>query len=168
LTVVAVDEPHRFAHVAQSVRDERKRAAEVAAARDSLAAQNVTEVEPIGYDNKKAKRLQELRPTTDDKPGTNLTPEAHATCPGHAAYIWKGWDGAETVYVCTDWRQHGHADRYDSGRSTQPSGPMNEAEEAERRRVIESNKAWVSAEVVRRTSLAEVAHPRAAPAAAAA
>lgn len=168
LTAVAVEEPSGFAHAAQRARDARQRAAEVAAAREALAAESVTEVEPVSYTDKKAKRLKELRPTAQDKGGTDLTPEAHATCPGHAAFIVQGWDGVTIVYVCTNWRQHGHAERYDSASGAQRSGPMNEAEKAERRLVIENNKLWKSAEVVRRKWLADFAKRKTAPTGAAA
>lgn len=60
-------------------------------------------------------------------------------------------------YVCTDPRAHGHVGRH-SGRdagtarktSAEMSEPEREASRAQRRDVIESNKAWISAETVRR------------------
>ncbi|QUC01875.1 MULTISPECIES: ParB/RepB/Spo0J family partition protein [Cellulosimicrobium] len=162
LTAVAVKEPGRFAHEAQRARDERQRAAEVAAARETLTAQNVTEVERPDYNDAKVQHLARLKPTNDDPNGTDLTPEAHAECPGHAAYIAAQWNRVEIVYVCTNWRTHGHADRYGTT-STQRTGPMSEAEKAERKQVIENNKAWKSAETVRRTWLAEFAQRKTAP-----
>ncbi|WP_170119951.1 hypothetical protein [Branchiibius hedensis] len=60
------------------------------------------------------------------------------------------------TYVCTDAKAHGHQDRWasNSGGSTKKkAADMSEAEReaarAERRDVIESNKAWLSAETVR-------------------
>ncbi|WP_170227354.1 ParB/RepB/Spo0J family partition protein [Cellulosimicrobium cellulans] len=167
LTAVAIKDPGRFAHEAQRARDERQRAAEVAAARETLAAQNVTEVPRPDYNDAKIKRLDSLKPAADDANGTDLTVEKHAACPGHAAYILSQWQRVEVVYVCTNWRKHGHGDRYSTG-STQRSGPMSEAEKAERRQVIENNKAWKSAEVVRRKFLAEFAQRKTAPTGAAA
>ena len=63
------------------------------------------------------------------------------------------------AYVCRDYAAHGHTPRwtgYDSGsRDTAPASEAEAAEQkeaarAERKRVIENNKAWASAEVVRR------------------
>ncbi|WP_264032401.1 ParB/RepB/Spo0J family partition protein [Cellulosimicrobium sp. SH8] len=167
LTAVAVEDPNGFAHAAQRARDDRQRAAEVAAARDTLATQKVTEVPRPAYDDAKIKRLDSLKPAADDANGTDLTVDAHAECPGHAAYISAHWQRVEVVYVCTNWRKHGHGDRYGTA-STQRTGSMSEAEKAERRRVIENNKAWKSAEVVRRKWLAEFSQRKIAPTGAAA
>ncbi|MBE9924822.1 ParB N-terminal domain-containing protein [Cellulosimicrobium cellulans] len=167
LTAVAVEDPSGFAHAAQRARDDRQRAAEVAAARDTLAAQSVTEVPRPAYDDAKIKRLDSLKPAADDANGTALTVDAHAECPGHAAYISAQWQRVEVVYVCTNWRKHGHGDRHGTA-STQRTGSMSEAEKAERRRVIENNKAWKSAEVVRRKWLADFAKRKTAPTGAAA
>jgi len=60
------------------------------------------------------------------------------------------------VYVCTDPAAHGHADRYPTTLSTgRAAGPMTEAQKAERREVIANNKAWDSAETVRRDWLTQ-------------
>jgi ParB family chromosome partitioning protein len=74
------------------------------------------------------------------------------------------------VYVCTDWKRHGHASRYADtlpGTSGRVSGPMTEQDKAARREVIANNKAWESAEVVRRkwlrTFLSRKAAPKDAP-----
>lgn len=72
--------------------------------------------------------------------------------------VWRSWIGAR--YVCTDPAGHGHYDRW-SGSHTS-TGPKKvtdmddderDAARAARRDVIESNKAWASAETVRRTWL---------------
>ncbi|MFB7800862.1 ParB/RepB/Spo0J family partition protein [Isoptericola sp. NPDC056134] len=162
LTAVAVKEPGRFAHEAQRARDDRERAEQVAAAREALAAEGVSEVEAPSYDDKKVRSLSELRPSTEADHGTDLTPEAHAECPGHAAYVRSRWSSVSVVYVCTNWRTHGHGDKYASASPTK-SGPMTDEQKAERRTVIENNKAWKSAEVVRREWLAEFAKRKTAP-----
>ncbi|MGW8568651.1 ParB/RepB/Spo0J family partition protein [Isoptericola sp. NPDC055881] len=162
LTAVAVKEPGRFAHEAQRARDDRERAEQVAAAREALAAEGVAEVEAPSYDDKKVRSLSELRPSTEADHGTDLTPEAHAECPGHAAYVRSRWSSVSVVYVCTNWRTHGHGDKYASASPTK-SGPMTDEQKAERRTVIENNKAWKSAEVVRREWLAEFAKRKTAP-----
>ena len=65
-------------------------------------------------------------------------------------------DTIATIYVCTDWKTHGHLDRYGS-QTTQPvpAEPVDaeaaqEAARKQRRTVIANNKAWDSAEAVRR------------------
>jgi len=73
------------------------------------------------------------------------------------------------VYVCTDPKAHGHHDRHAaSGASTKPLvADMSEAEREqaknERRDVIESNRAWKSAETVRRDWLRQFATRKSAP-----
>lgn len=112
-----------------------------------------------------------------------ITPEAHAGCPGHAAYVvWMGRRGGEAVYVCTDPAALGHQSRVgralDTGRSgrdqedptprageteqeatqraAEAEAARKERDRAERRRVITGNKAWRAATEVRRAFLAEV------------
>jgi ParB family chromosome partitioning protein len=162
LTAVAVKEPDRFAHEAQRARDARERAQQIAAAREDLAGRGVREVDAPTYDDKKVRALGNLRLSAESERGVDLTAEAHADCPGHAAYIAERWDGVAVGYVCTDWKKHGHVDRYDSGNSSQ-SGPMTDEQKAERREVIENNRAWRSAETVRREWLAEFAKRKTAP-----
>jgi ParB family chromosome partitioning protein len=160
LTVAAVKEPDQFEHVAQRLRDQRAEAEAVAAARQTLADEGTAEVEPIGYEDRKAKRLDNLIVSAEDR--TTLTVENHRQCPGHAAYVVAGWRGVEVQYVCTDYRTHGHVDRYASG-PQRPAGPLNDEEKAARREVIENNKAWRSAETVRRDWLQTFAQRKTAP-----
>lgn len=87
-----------------------------------------------------------------------MTPEGHTGCPGHAAYLedrsrWSSTgEPVVAVYVCTDWKRYGHeslyADTLPAGSST--GGKMTDEQKAERRIVIDNNKAWDSAQVVRR------------------
>jgi ParB family transcriptional regulator, chromosome partitioning protein len=103
-------------------------------------------IERPGYDDRgSVKGLDEL---VTDK-GKQITLAGHASCPGHAAYIANDWRGPRIVYVCTQWTQAGHRDRYNNG-GRPASAPMTEAEKPERREVIANNKAWKSAETVRR------------------
>lgn len=61
--------------------------------------------------------------------------------------------GFEPVYVCADWRAQGHADLWDRAPERRKASDMTpeqrEAAKAERQDVIESNKAWDTAEPVR-------------------
>jgi ParB family chromosome partitioning protein len=95
------------------------------------------------------KGLKALSGPSDSTP---LTVKAHAGCPGRTAYLHRNIRTVEPVYVCTDWRKQGHRDRH----SSRPAQPLPTDEKAqdkarqERRSVIDNNKAWASAETVRR------------------
>ncbi|MEJ7796790.1 MAG: hypothetical protein WKF50_14640, partial [Nocardioides sp.] len=148
-------------------------------------------VDEPNYDSK-VKRLDRF---VDDT-GKDLTPARHKKCPGHVAWLGGSWDYVDvdgvpvarvdhsaghrrvqsyaSVSGCADPRKHGHADRYShSGSSSSPKAADMSDEEREkasaaRRLVIDNNKAWASAETVRREWLAEFASRKTAPKGAAA
>jgi ParB family chromosome partitioning protein len=132
LTVTARNRPEQFTHVAQRLRDE---AAE-AAAREALVGQltqaGVAMVDHTDYVfGGKIDLVDHLRPTPDAEPGTELSAEDHATCPGHAAFLdtgsrWGSQDRFTAVFVCTDWRANGHA-RRNAPASMADSGPVTTA-----------------------------------------
>ena len=81
--------------------------------------------------------------------GERITEENYAGKVGHAVAIGERWGSIDVAHVVVNWREHGLT----SIRHSQPttrSGAMTEEEKAERRRVVANNKAWVSAEKVRR------------------
>jgi ParB family transcriptional regulator, chromosome partitioning protein len=101
----------------------------------------------------------------------DLTPEAHATCPGRAVFF-RPWDLRTPVHYCTDPAVHGHSSRYAGPAAGAPDGdgePDLGAAAAEappdpsRRLVIEGNKAWTAATEVRRRWLATLFARRTAP-----
>jgi ParB family chromosome partitioning protein len=150
-----------FEHLAQRLRDERTEAAERAKAADDLVAAGVTVIDRPHWTDP-SKDLDDLR----DADGDPLAVEAHASCPGHAAYVDAYWtdhyDGTNDedepvefgpVYVCTDPDAYGHQSRWQRSVATEDPEPTDEdkaAAAAERRRVVANNKAWRSAEAVRR------------------
>lgn len=72
------------------------------------------------------------------------------------------------IYGCDGWRKHGHHDRYDHGSSSKPkaddmSDKEREAAKAQRKLVVENNKAWSAAETVRRDWLATFAKAKTPP-----
>ena len=158
-----------FDHAAQRLRDERDAEAAKAKAVDQLLAAGVRVVKAPLY-NATAKRLAQLTATVG---GDELTDAEHATCPGHAAYVDQYWNSRgklawRPAYVCTDPQAQGHVllyGRYDgaSASSTEKTEDEREAARAERRDVIDSNKAWVSAETVRRNWLRAFAARKTAP-----
>jgi len=85
----------------------------------------------------------------------------HATCPGKAVYLtvhqdWRtsGWN-VTTTEVCTDWKANGHEKMSYAQPpaakvpASEQSDEAREAAKAERKRVVESNKAWKEATNVR-------------------
>ncbi len=141
-----------FDHLAQQLRDDRAEAQLVRDLTDQLTAQGVTVVSRPDYGTG-AERLDRL----GDGHGTPLAPDAHAACPGHAAYISSGWDyddnddpikTVEPVYVCTDVKGNGHGPRCGTTSPKRlPASEMaeDEREQArqERRTVIANNKGWL-------------------------
>jgi ParB family chromosome partitioning protein len=151
-----------FQHRAQYLRDRRVETAARDKVRSELVAAGVRVIETPGFRDK-PKELSGLHLGS----GTaDVVAGRHAACPGHAAYINSNWSGRDRVYaaeyVCTDPEQYGHKLRqgsYGVDVATTAGGEKSEADReaarAERRDVIDSNRAWVSAETVRRTWLRE-------------
>jgi ParB family chromosome partitioning protein len=160
LTEVAITNPEQFAHTAQRLRDKRDRAAALSAAQAALTEAGVKEAtwsDVNGYGSK-AKKVDELRGAD----GEAMTAEEHEACPGRAAQLDQGYGGkVKVIHVCMDPKAHGHKQLSRSKPTTDTRTPeQREADRAERARVIANNKAWKSAEVVRRKWLAEQFAPR--------
>jgi ParB family chromosome partitioning protein len=147
LTVCAKERPAAFEHLASRLRQARetREQYETTVRKLTMAGVAVLEDPPeCSYtDLAKPMRLDELR-----HDGKDLTPTNHRRCPGHAAYVYP-WQPERPEYVCLDPNAHGHTSRHTQQR---PSGdpPPSENRTAERREVIENNKAWRAAEPVRR------------------
>ncbi|WP_431836563.1 ParB/RepB/Spo0J family partition protein [Cellulomonas sp. Y8] len=173
LTSIAQQTPARLAHEAQRERDALADARARARLVEDLTAAGVPVLDAApSEDDQTARPLYRLR----DADGGDLGAAAHATCPGHAAYVSTGGylDNYQPVarYACTDWRANGHQVPTWELRRDQPAAAddeaAREAKRAERRRVIEGNKAWRSATTVRREWLATFAARKSAPKGAAA
>lgn len=166
LMEAAAAEGRGFEHKAQQLRDERTRDALYNTKAEELTAQGLTVIVPPSYydegEHPDAARLSALV-NADDR--SDLTTENHAECPGHAAAVrvdsrWNHDEGQNkwvtTVqHYCTNPHTNGHVDRYASGNSGKKRAEdMTETEreeaKAERREVIDNNKAWTSAETTRR------------------
>jgi ParB family chromosome partitioning protein len=143
LVQYAEDAPEQFAHEIQRQRDERVRREEVAAEQANLIEQGYTILhEAPYYDDKDTARLTDL--TT--KEGADVTVE-HLTGVGkdrHAYLVW-GWNGLTTTLYVHNFKTYGFKKRSNGG-----NGPMTDEQKAERKTLIANNKAWDSAEVVRR------------------
>lgn len=174
LRTAASERPEQFEHIAQRLRDDREEARLRAKLTAALAEQGVTVIDrPDTLFGGPVRRLSELRATPDTAPGTELTAEEHAGCPGHAAFIeargsWRPpAERVAAVWVCTDVTGHGHAERRAAlgvSITGKVTGSMTEEHKATRREVVANNKAWDSATTVRRAWLATFLARKSAPA----
>ena len=145
LIATALSNPGQFAHAAQRARDERARA-QAKAAKEAELAEAGWEIldRDRGYYETDLARLTEL--VTAE--GERATVEHIENVEGRAVYVTPLSNGEVRVtYYIPNPKAAGLRKYNDSGRST---GPMTEEEKAERRTLIANNKAWASAEVVRR------------------
>jgi ParB family chromosome partitioning protein len=141
LVQYAEDAPEQFPHEVQRQRDERERRKAVAAEQDALAEQGYTILDAAPYyDEKDAARLSDL--TTKD--GDDLTVEHLAGVrEDRLAHVQWGWQGLTTTVYVRNFKTYGFKKRTGNG-------PMTEQQKTERKTLIANNKAWDSAEVVRR------------------
>ncbi len=158
----AVKDGDSAEHVAQRARDDKARQQAHDQAVTELVEAGVTVIDRPGYDDKTVEELREIRMVKKDgDPKVNPpTEKEHASCPGHAAYVTTYYSGTPHVtYVCTNPKANGHA-LYSWNGETRPPGQqagggMTDEQKAERRTLIANNKAWDSAETVRRAWMAE-------------
>lgn len=180
--LMAAAKTGQFAHIAQRLRDERDEREARATAEADLAATGVRVIQRSGI---AAPQVQPLSRLAGSGPDGDLTPSEHAECPGHAAYLLQQWQPGHTpwhdqddedddrdeevdaggttwvpVFVCTDAREHGHTARFGATQTAKPKvadlpPAEREAARLERQRVIQNNKAWASAQTVRRNWLKE-------------
>lgn len=147
---------NQFDHEAQRIRDERETADKVAEQREALTGQGITVLDETPwayyYDGRgEAAPLSALDVESDD----------HGNCPGAAAVVTSRWGGEVAVtYLCTAWKANGHTNHR---ADTTASGPMTEEEKAQRRTIIENNKAWRAATTVCREWLTEFSRRKSAP-----
>ncbi|WP_432246103.1 ParB/RepB/Spo0J family partition protein (plasmid) [Arthrobacter sp. G.S.26] len=155
LESVIMDEPDQLHHVAQQLRDEKERAAALAAFTAELEATGTSIVDAPGYSDEEVARVASLnradgeRATEDD---------------GNAVYIATDGTGAHiTVPVIVGWKELGYKDRYSYHSSPANKGPMTDEQKAERKTLIENNKKMESATVVRRAWVAGLLGKKQAP-----
>lgn len=170
LTVVAVQDPGQFEHVAQRLRDKRATAAAKEAAAAELAEAGVAVVAEPTYGERLVAKLSHLQAADGE---SELSADEHAGCAGHAAFLrdrgaWGGAPDVVPVFLCTDWRKYGHQERLGSpitgmGSGNGSGGRMSEEQKTERRVVVANNKAWDSARPVRRQWLTAFLARKSAP-----
>jgi ParB family chromosome partitioning protein len=91
-------------HAAERIRQDRAARAERDRLRASLQAAGVPVTDRLPRDG--ATWLSDL---TQD--GQDLTPETHASCPGHGAAL-ADWNPPDPMYYCTSPDEHGHESRW--------------------------------------------------------
>lgn len=159
ITLTALQRPGGLDHHAQRLRDRRD--VEALRTRTELSLRELGHT-VVGRDHDTWQGLNRLRWDADARPGDAITEERHRDCPGHAAVVDAGrsWTDdvlhAEPRWGCSDPAGHGHAPLRPDAGSGGRGGAMTEQEKADRRRVIANNKAWDSAETVRRRWLRDL------------
>jgi ParB family chromosome partitioning protein len=139
----AEDSPEQFAHELQRQRDKRARTELVSAEQNRLAEAGFTILtERPYYEDKEHVAITDL--TTSE--GEKVTIEHLADIESKFAYVRSYFGGeVEVAYYVTDPKQCGFRKATTGG-----AGPMSDEQKAERKTLIANNKAWDSAEVVRR------------------
>ncbi|MBB2969260.1 ParB N-terminal domain-containing protein [Leifsonia aquatica] len=151
LIKAATTDPAQFAHAAQRARDDKARARTKADTEADLVGRGYTILDSDpGYHETEYTRISELL-TADDQ---RVTVENIENIDGRAAHVRVYADNdANVIYFIRDAKMAGF---HTYGGSQSKSGPMTEEEKAERRTLIANNKAWASAEIVRREWLTEL------------
>lgn len=150
LVECAEHSPEQFPHEVQRQRDKRQRREVREQAEAEAEAQGFTILDRApGYYDKTPIPLGDL---VDTRTGEQITVEQITGLPGAAVHVRIYVDGeVETLYYLDDPKPHGFKKRPQNGAA---NGPMTEEQKAERRTLIANNKAWASAEAVRREWLA--------------
>ncbi|NEN07702.1 ParB/RepB/Spo0J family partition protein [Diaminobutyricibacter tongyongensis] len=145
LIEVATHDPAQFTHAAQRARDEKVRLQIKSATEADLTGRGYTVLEnDPGYYDTGYSCISDLLTAE----GERVTVEHIENMEGRAARVRVYADGdAHITYFVSDPKAAGYH-RYDAGGNT--SGPMSDEQKAERRTLIANNKAWASAETVRR------------------
>lgn len=149
LVSTAENNPEQFAHEVQRQRDRLAREEAIATERATLAEAGYTVLDQQPYyDDKTIVAVSAL--VNGD--GSDITAE-HLTGLGEdkLAHVSHGYDGLRTTLYVRNFKTYGFKKRPSNGGQV---GGMTDEQKAERRELIANNKAWSSAEVVRREWLA--------------
>jgi ParB family chromosome partitioning protein len=148
LKAVAEHEPQRWEHTVARIRQDRREEAERAAAIARLAEAGITAMD----DDDLPESAMALR-TLRGEDGRPLDLEAHQACPGHVVTLTY-WDHQPRTAYCLDPATHGHHTPEANPAATEVDQTQaNEQTRAERRAVIQGNKAWRAAREVRHNFL---------------
>lgn len=135
--------PSQFEHQAQRARDKRDERAAVEELIAHYTEQGYHRIEWPHWEDKTVLSFRDLTM----KDGTPITEDNYLGGDGHRYAIRESWNGFEVGHFVTDWRKWGLKKRKADGTANLP---WTDEQKAERRTLIANNKAWKSAEVVRR------------------
>lgn len=135
--------PSQFEHEAQRARDKREERAAVEELIAHYTEQGYHRIEWPRYDDKTVLSFRDLTM----KDGTPITEDNYLGGDGHRFAVRELWNGYEVGHFVTDWRKWGLKKRKADGTVNMP---WTEEQKQERRTLIANNKAWMSAETVRR------------------
>ncbi len=142
LLKTAVEQPGQFDHLTQRLRDDREMNTEIARLRAEYDKRGIPVIDAPGYNDHSILDFTQLRSATGDE----ITVENYGGQPGHVVVISRYHAGVQVRHLVKDWKSHGLRKVSVSGAL---SGPMTAEQKAERKTVIENNRAWASAEKVR-------------------
>jgi ParB family chromosome partitioning protein len=164
LVVTATTQPYRWDHVLARLRADRDEELAYAA---TVARLTATGVRVAGDEEALPDTAIRLAQLTDPA-GEVLDEEGHAGCPGHLVIV-DPYDLDTTVAYCDDPGGNGHRRRDSPAGLGRPAartgedGKLTEQARAERRSVIEGNRAWRAARQVRREFLRHLLARKTAP-----
>jgi ParB family chromosome partitioning protein len=156
---LAGDEPEDFDHLAAHIRHHRERERAIAETTEALRTSGMRVFESSSEAHAAgAVPISGLRAGRTDQTRLDADPEAHVSCPGHAALVVARCDGTVTPqYVCCDPKGNGHVDVWAGhGAGTGTGASKSDFERAQLRRTKANNEAWRAAEEVRRRWLAQL------------
>ncbi len=143
LVQYAEDAPDQFRHEVQRQRDERERRQQVETEQERLREQGFTVLDRAPYYGEKDyTNIAEL--VTRD--GNPVTVESLGGITEKYVYVRFAWDEATSDVYLREFKAYGFTKKQTTG----VGGPMTDEQKAERKELIANNKAWASAEVVRR------------------
>ncbi|MDP3209003.1 MAG: ParB N-terminal domain-containing protein, partial [Rhodoglobus sp.] len=143
LVQTAEDAPDQFRHEVQRQRDDRARRQAVEAEQDALREQGFTILDRAPYYGEKDYTSIADLVTRDGKP---VTIDDLGGITDKFATVRSGWDGVASDVYLREVKVYGFSKKA----SGSASGPMTDEQKTERKELIANNKAWASAEVVRR------------------
>ncbi|NMR32299.1 ParB/RepB/Spo0J family partition protein [Crystallibacter degradans] len=158
LESVIADEPDQLLHVAQMLRDRRDSSAALAAFREELTALGKRIVEDAGHYAEEENLYVSAALRADGEPATDEDANVYVI-----STDYRGEHHAKPAI--TGWKDLGFTpryERYDGGTGSR-KGPMTDEQKAERKTLIENNKAMVSATTVRREFVKSLLSKKQAP-----
>lgn len=144
LVQYAEETPDQFRHEVQRQRDDRARRQAVEAEQDALREQGFTILDRAPYYGEKEYTSIADLVTRDGKP---VTVADLGGITDKYAVVCSAWDGVASDVYLREVKVYGFKKTPASGTG---AGSMTDEQKAEREELIANNKAWVSAEVVRR------------------